>query len=101
MVCANPDVFVERGDALIYCAGALADAYVGLGGKVLYCGKPHAPIYEAAVDKAAVFRGGEVVARPRARDRQLDQDRPQGCGRLRCGLSLRRLRAPRWTIRFV
>jgi HAD superfamily hydrolase (TIGR01459 family) len=60
MVCANPDVFVERGDALIYCAGALADAYVGLGGKVLYCGKPHAPIYEAAVDKAAVFRGGEV-----------------------------------------
>jgi HAD superfamily hydrolase (TIGR01459 family) len=48
MVCANPDVFVERGDALIYCAGALADAYAALGGEVLYCGKPHAPIYEAA-----------------------------------------------------
>jgi HAD superfamily hydrolase (TIGR01459 family) len=28
MVCANPDVAVERGDTLIYCAGALADAYV-------------------------------------------------------------------------
>jgi ribonucleotide monophosphatase NagD (HAD superfamily) len=27
---------------------------------VLYCGKPHAPIYEAALDKAAVFRGGEA-----------------------------------------
>ena len=60
MVCANPDVFVERGDALVYCAGALADAYVELGGKALYCGKPHAPIYEAALDKAAVFSGGEV-----------------------------------------
>jgi HAD superfamily hydrolase (TIGR01459 family) len=61
MVCANPDVVVERGDALIYCAGALADAYAALGGEVLYCGKPYAPIYEAALDKAAALRGG---ARP-------------------------------------
>jgi len=60
MVCANPDAIVERGDTLIYCAGALADAYVALGGAVLYCGKPHAPIYEAALCKAAAFRGGEV-----------------------------------------
>ena len=60
MVCANPDVFVERGDALVYCAGALADAYVALGGEALYCGKPHAPIYKAALDKAALLRGGEV-----------------------------------------
>jgi HAD superfamily hydrolase (TIGR01459 family) len=61
MVCANPDVFVERGDALIYCAGALADAYAALGGEVLYCGKPHAPIYEAAINHAAkVVSGGEV-----------------------------------------
>jgi HAD superfamily hydrolase (TIGR01459 family) len=42
MVCANPDVVVERGDSLVYCAGALADAYVALGGETLYCGKPHA-----------------------------------------------------------
>jgi HAD superfamily hydrolase (TIGR01459 family) len=60
MVCANPDAIVERGDTLVYCAGALADAYVALGGAVLYCGKPHAPIYEAALCKAAAFRGGEV-----------------------------------------
>ncbi len=60
MACANPDIVVERGDALVYCAGALADAYVELGGEVLYCGKPHAPIYEAALGKAAAFRGGEV-----------------------------------------
>ncbi len=60
MVCANPDIVVERGDALVYCAGALADAYIKLGGEVLYCGKPHAPIYEAALGKAAAFRRGEV-----------------------------------------
>ena len=60
MVCANPDVVVERGDTLVYCAGALADAYVALGGEALYCGKPHAPIYEAALGQAAAFRGGEM-----------------------------------------
>ncbi len=57
MVCANPDIVVERGDELIYCAGALADGYAALGGEVLYCGKPHAPIYTAALGKAAVLRG--------------------------------------------
>jgi HAD superfamily hydrolase (TIGR01459 family) len=60
MVCANPDVVVERGDELVYCAGALADAYAVLGGEVLFCGKPHAPIYEAALATATVQRGGEA-----------------------------------------
>jgi HAD superfamily hydrolase (TIGR01459 family) len=59
MVCANPDIVVERGEALVYCAGALADAYAELGGKVLYCGKPYAPIYEAALAAAAALRGGD------------------------------------------
>jgi HAD superfamily hydrolase (TIGR01459 family) len=62
MVCANPDVVVERGDALVYCAGALADAYAALGGEVLYCGKPYAPIYEAALEKAATLRGDTRLA---------------------------------------
>jgi HAD superfamily hydrolase (TIGR01459 family) len=61
MVCANPDIVVERGDTLVYCAGALADAYVGLGGEALYCGKPHAPIYQAALAAAASARGGGTV----------------------------------------
>ncbi len=60
MICANPDIVVERGDELLYCAGALADAYGELGGDVLYCGKPHAPIYEAALGTAAAFRGGDA-----------------------------------------
>ena len=65
MVCANPDVVVERGDTLVYCAGALADAYAALGGEVLYCGKPHAPIYDAALARAAALRGATVPARQR------------------------------------
>lgn len=48
MVCANPDIVVERGDQLVVCAGALAVAYEGIGGEVYYAGKPHRPIYEAA-----------------------------------------------------
>jgi HAD superfamily hydrolase (TIGR01459 family) len=65
MVCANPDVVVERGDTLVYCAGALADAYAALGGEVLYCGKPHAPIYDLALSTAAALRGGRIPARDR------------------------------------
>ena len=61
MVCANPDIVVERGDTLVYCAGALADAYVALGGHALYCGKPHAPIYDAALAKAAALRGAPLL----------------------------------------
>ena len=61
MVCANPDIVVERGDTLVYCAGALADAYAALGGEVLYCGKPHAPIYRAALAAAATARGDAAV----------------------------------------
>ena len=65
MVCANPDVVVERGDTLVYCAGALADAYVALGGEVLYCGKPYAPIYRTALAAAQGARGGAAVPLPR------------------------------------
>jgi HAD superfamily hydrolase (TIGR01459 family) len=48
MVCGNPDVVVERGPRLIYCAGAIADLYKAMGGEVLYAGKPYRPIYEIA-----------------------------------------------------
>jgi HAD superfamily hydrolase (TIGR01459 family) len=65
MICANPDIVVERGEALVYCAGALADAYAELGGEVLYCGKPHAPIYEAALATAQALRGGAALPRQR------------------------------------
>ena len=47
MLCANPDLVVQRGGKLVYCAGALAQAYEKLGGAVVYYGKPHLPIYDA------------------------------------------------------
>lgn len=49
MVCGNPDVVVERGNRLHYCAGAIADLYAALGGEVLYAGKPYPPIYDQAL----------------------------------------------------
>ena len=45
LVCANPDIKVRRGDAEIYCGGALAQKYEDMGGEVIYAGKPHKPIY--------------------------------------------------------
>ncbi len=60
MLCANPDVVVERGEALIYCAGALADLYQSLGGEVLYAGKPYPPIYQRALARAEAARGAKV-----------------------------------------
>jgi HAD superfamily hydrolase (TIGR01459 family) len=58
MICANPDVVVERGDRLVYCAGAVADLYREMGGEVLYAGKPYRPIYDRALARATELRGG-------------------------------------------
>ena len=60
MICANPDVKAERGGKLIYCAGAIAQAYESMGGSVCYAGKPYAPIYDAALQIAARLRGSTV-----------------------------------------
>jgi HAD superfamily hydrolase (TIGR01459 family) len=60
LVCANPDIVVERGDRLIYCAGAIAELYLELGGEVIFYGKPHRPIYERAIALAAERRGRSV-----------------------------------------
>jgi ribonucleotide monophosphatase NagD (HAD superfamily) len=58
MICANPDVAVERGGRLVYCAGALAQAYAALGGDVHYAGKPYLPIYELAFETLETLRPG-------------------------------------------
>ena len=64
MVCGNPDVVVERGDKLVYCAGSIADLYATMGGEVLYAGKPYRPIYDLALEKAKISAGREI---PRTR----------------------------------
>jgi HAD superfamily hydrolase (TIGR01459 family) len=59
-ICANPDIVVERGDRLIYCAGAIAELYRELGGEVIFYGKPHRPIYERAMALATERRGQAI-----------------------------------------
>jgi HAD superfamily hydrolase (TIGR01459 family) len=60
MICANPDIVVERGHRLIHCAGGLARDYEQRGGPVTYAGKPHLPIYERVFAAIEKIRGGPV-----------------------------------------
>jgi HAD superfamily hydrolase (TIGR01459 family) len=48
LLCANPDIVVDRGEVREWCAGAVAQLYSEMGGTSLYFGKPHAPIYDLA-----------------------------------------------------
>lgn len=57
MLCANPDIKVDRGGTIVYCAGAIAAHYAELGGPVTYAGKPHAPIYDRAFADIGELRG--------------------------------------------
>lgn len=61
MICANPDLKVERGGQIIYCAGALAQRYGELGGAVALAGKPHWPIYQMAFERLAKLAGRPVA----------------------------------------
>ena len=63
MICANPDIVVQRGDRLIYCGGALAQFYADLGGAVIMAGKPHPPIYDLALAEAARLLGAPAERR--------------------------------------
>lgn len=60
LICANPDIVVQSGDRLLYCAGAIAELYRELGGEVVFYGKPHRPIYERAMALARERRGGDT-----------------------------------------
>ncbi len=48
LLCANPDIVVDRGGKREYCAGAVARLYEEMGGESLYFGKPHPAIYDLA-----------------------------------------------------
>jgi HAD superfamily hydrolase (TIGR01459 family) len=60
MICANPDHMVERGDRLVWCAGALAHLYEQQGGPVIYAGKPYAPVYDLALEIIGDLAGKPV-----------------------------------------
>ncbi|MFX0546937.1 HAD family hydrolase [Roseovarius sp. S1116L3] len=55
LLCANPDIVVDRGDVREWCAGALARLYTEMGGESLYFGKPHPPIYDLARRRLAAI----------------------------------------------
>ena len=59
MICANPDIMVPRAGILVHCAGGIARAYEEIGGTVIYYGKPHKPIYGAAI--AAAGAGARIL----------------------------------------
>lgn len=60
LLCANPDVVVDRGDQREWCAGALAALYTEMGGESLYFGKPHPPVYDLARRRLAEL-GTEIA----------------------------------------
>ena len=60
--CLNPDRLVIRGGVPEACAGAIADLYQGLGGRVTWYGKPHAAIYVHALHRAGDPPRDQVLA---------------------------------------
>lgn len=64
MVCANPDIIVQRGDTTIFCAGALAQLYEQMGGEVVLAGKPHEAIYRLTFQRLDEASGRKI---PRTR----------------------------------
>lgn len=62
MHCLNPDRVVIRGGVAEPCAGAIADRYLELGGKVEYYGKPYPAIYRHAMRLAQDPPPNEVLA---------------------------------------
>ncbi|HEY1143100.1 MAG TPA: TIGR01459 family HAD-type hydrolase [Sphingomicrobium sp.] len=62
MHCLNPDRVVIHGGKIVYCAGALADIYVALGGRVEWYGKPFRAIYDFALSLVGNPPASEVLA---------------------------------------
>ena len=60
--CLNPDRLVVRGGVPEACAGAIADLYEMLGGRVTWYGKPYAAIYTHALRLAGNPPRDEVLA---------------------------------------
>jgi HAD superfamily hydrolase (TIGR01459 family) len=60
LLCANPDLMVHRGGIEDICAGAIAERYESLGGRVVYHGKPHVKIYDVIFKALGVVRGRAI-----------------------------------------
>ncbi len=65
LLCANPDIVVDRGETREWCAGAVARLYTEMGGESLYFGKPHPPIYDLARRRLTDVNGGRLIEESR------------------------------------
>jgi HAD superfamily hydrolase (TIGR01459 family) len=62
MICANPDIVAQRGNRMVWCAGALARDYAALGGDVRQAGKPFPAIYDFAASQIGRVERKRVLA---------------------------------------
>ena len=85
MICANPDLVVEMGDTLVTCAGAIAQRYEAIGGRVTQAGKPFPAIYKRALRLAGEAARGGNAARAGDRRRHPYRHRRRGADGVRFG----------------
>jgi HAD superfamily hydrolase (TIGR01459 family) len=62
MVCANPDLVVQRGSTLHLCAGALAKWYEETGGRVRWHGKPFRSVYDSCLVLLGIAERSRILA---------------------------------------
>ena len=62
MVCANPDLVVQRGSTLHLCAGALAKWYEEAGGRVRWHGKPFRSVYDSCLALLGIAERSRILA---------------------------------------
>lgn len=62
MVCANPDLVVVHSGKPALCAGALAEEYQRLGGRVRWHGKPYPSVYESCLGLLGISEKRRILA---------------------------------------
>jgi len=62
MVCANPDLVVVHNGKPALCAGALAEEYQRLGGRVRWHGKPYPSVYESCLGLLGIGEKRRILA---------------------------------------
>jgi HAD superfamily hydrolase (TIGR01459 family) len=62
MVCANPDLVVIHAGRPALCAGAIAEQYEALGGRVRWHGKPYPSVYDSCLDLLEIANRSRILA---------------------------------------
>jgi len=62
MVCANPDLVVIHDGRPALCAGALAEHYEKIGGRVRWHGKPHPSVYDSCLALMGIAERRRLLA---------------------------------------